>query len=224
MLATWRCLSVVGGVLAVHQVRGWPGRCTPRGTGSTYAWLLAALLFELVASVMGLICMGGADRIAPRLVNVTLSVARAVGLIGAARRRRVRADVFECLRLYGARLPLGARGAAATLAAASVVLVHTLMMYVYDLVVFTPVFTAESGSANTITFSVMFLLQLLQWSVALVLMLYPMVVVGSFTADLRRDCRRTAALRLKQSSSSTDKEGLGPHVRVDESHSPLCDT
>ncbi|KAK3909576.1 hypothetical protein KUF71_019679, partial [Frankliniella fusca] len=89
MLAPWRCLSVVGGVLAVHQVRGWPGPCTPRSTGSTYAGLLAALLFELMISVMGLICTTGTSRV--RLLSVVLSLCRALWLIGAARRRRVRA-------------------------------------------------------------------------------------------------------------------------------------
>ncbi|KAK3921974.1 Casparian strip membrane protein 6 [Frankliniella fusca] len=196
-----------------QEVRGWPGRCTPRGTGSTCARLLAALLFELAVIVMRLICMTGKHRIALRSVGFVLSLFRAVGLIGAARRRRVRADVLECLRLYGARLPLGARGAAATLALVSVALAQTLV-YWHDVVTFEPVFAAEMGSANSVTFSVMFLLQQLQWSVATVLMLYPMVVVGSFSADLRRDCSRTAALRLKHSSSSTDKKGLGPHVRA----------
>ncbi|KAK3923646.1 Methylenetetrahydrofolate--tRNA-(uracil-5-)-methyltransferase [Frankliniella fusca] len=237
MLAPWRCLSLVGGALAVHQVRGWPGRpgpCTPRSAGHTYAGMLVALLFELVCvciafrsmiaatcmkvivfqiAVFGLISTTSTNRIAVRLINVVLSLCRASWLIGAARRRRVRADVFECLRLYGARLPLGARGAAAALAVASVVPVH-MLIYVCDIAVFTPVFAPAMGLANTITFSGMFLLQQLQWSVALVLMMYPMVVVGSLSADLRRDCNRTAALRLRQSTSSPDKEGLGPHVRA----------
>ncbi|KAK3909577.1 PqqA peptide cyclase [Frankliniella fusca] len=109
-----------------------------------------------------------------------------------------------------------------------------MLIYVYNVAVFTPVFAAEMGSAYAITISGMFLLQQLQvrsrflcvrmpgsveltgraapqWSVALVLMLYPIVVVGSLSADLRWDCSRTAALRLRQSSSSPDKEGLGPH-------------
>ncbi|KAK3925962.1 Protoporphyrin uptake protein 1 [Frankliniella fusca] len=45
-------------------------------------------------------------------------------------------------------------------------------------------------------------------------MLYPMVVVGSLSADVRRDCSRTAARRVRRSSSSPDEQRLAPHECV----------
>ncbi|KAK3921979.1 Protein sel-1-like protein 3 [Frankliniella fusca] len=136
-----------------------------------------------------------------------------LGLLAAARRRHALADVLECFRVYGAQLPPGLRGTATTLALAFVVPFH-MVLYACDAMAFIPESLARYGVKSVVMSTAFFHLQQVQWSVAFVLMLYPMVVVGSLSADLRRDCSRTAELRLRQSTSSPDKEGLGPHELI----------
>ncbi|KAK3915183.1 Gustatory and pheromone receptor 32a [Frankliniella fusca] len=140
----------------------------------------------------------------------TVRVFQLLVLLSAVRRRRGVVDVLECLRLYGARLPLGARGTAATLALSSVVPVHVAFS-VNSKVAFFPDTVPVLGPTKTGYFFSAIFIQNLQWSVAFVLMLYPMVVVGSLSADLRRGCSQTMALRLRQPSSSLDKH---PHEGV----------
>ncbi|KAK3921975.1 Gustatory and pheromone receptor 32a [Frankliniella fusca] len=145
-------------------------------------------------------------RMAKTAASSIVPLVHVVGLLAVVRRRRTLADVLECLRLYGTRLPLGTRGAATTLAAASLVPAH-MLVYMFTMGAFIPQTVASTGLGKSVLSFALFLLQQLQYSVALVLMLYPMVVVGSLSADLRRDCSRTAALRLR-------REGLEPHEGI----------
>ncbi|KAK3915184.1 Elongation factor 4 [Frankliniella fusca] len=207
-LAVWRCLALVGGVLAVAPVRGWPGRSTPCGTASACTTLLAAVIFEIWLCWYRMAWHSTSDRKTMASINFVLALFHVLKLCAVVRRRRALVDVLECLRLYGARLPLGVRGAAATLALASVVPAH-MAVFVTNSAIFRSVFVGQLGSAKATVFLVTYVLEKLQWSVAFVLMLYPMVVVGSLSADLRRGCSRTMALRLRQQSSWP-----GPHESI----------
>ncbi|KAK3921976.1 DNA replication and repair protein RecF [Frankliniella fusca] len=211
MLAPWRCLALVGGVLAVHQVRGWPGPCAPLGTAAACAVFLAAISLEIVLYYFGVIWLADLEHIAIQAANALVTVLHVVLLLAAVRGRRELADALECLRLYGARRVLRAQGVAATLALASLVLLHATIFTCYT-VAFASVSVPFLGPARTAIVFGLLLLQQMQWSVAFVLMLYPMVVVGSLSADLRRDCSQTAALRVRRSTSSPDEQRLAPHV------------